>query len=112
MKVIQNVPLNNPGRIGFIYICWHESSSRFLKIGRTNDVVRRLKEIGLYCERTYKVDLQLYNGTEMIVPLVRQVEKLIYTELKNYLVRMDCDGCGLTHNNWFRVSKEHVIEVF
>jgi hypothetical protein len=112
MKVIQTVPSTNSGGNGFIYICWHESSSRVIKIGRTTDVMRRLQERSRHCRGTYKVDPQLYNGTKMVVPFVGKVEKLIHTELENYRVRMDCNGCGLTHYEWFRVSKEHVMKVF
>jgi hypothetical protein len=57
-------------------------------------------------------DSQLYTGTEMAVPLVGQVERLIHTELKEYRMLIDCNGCGKTHSEWFCVSKEHVIKVF
>jgi hypothetical protein len=48
----------------------------------------------------------------MVVPLVEKIEELIHTELKNYRVRMNCNGCGSTHYEWFWVSKEHVMKVF
>jgi hypothetical protein len=56
MKHIQIVPFMDSCRNRSIYICWHESSSRFLKLGRAADVVRRLKEKSYRCRGTYKVD--------------------------------------------------------
>lgn len=98
---------------GSIYLFWREDFPQILKIGyTTNGVEKRLQDWSRLCRREYASDLQLYKETEMTVPFVYQVERLIHTELKNYRMRIECTGCGKYHFEWFCVSKGHAFKVF
>jgi hypothetical protein len=113
MEIIQSLHLYGPNRSGSIYICWYEGSPQILRIGRTTrNVEQRLLHWRNKCRVQYISDPYLYNGTAMETSFVAHVERLIHVELKNYRMDVFCEGCGKTHTELFRVSKEPVLKVF
>jgi len=104
----------------------------FLKIGRANNVHRRMNEWQRQCG--YSLSLVRYypyvpstptpspapsprrqsssTGVRK-VPHAMRVERLIHLELGSQRVNKDCDSCGKTHKEWFEVeaSKEGVKKV-
>jgi hypothetical protein len=106
----------------------------FLKIGRANNVYRRMNEWTRQCG--YSLSLVRYYpyvpnssstpssqrpsnpGRRMSegvrkVPHAMRVERLIHLELGAQRVMKNCDACGKTHKEWFEVeaSKEGVKRV-
>jgi hypothetical protein len=106
----------------------------FLKIGRANNVHRRMNEWTRQCG--YSLSLVRYypyvptssptpspqppsNSGRRVsegvrkVPHAMRVERLIHLELGAQRVMKNCDACGKTHKEWFEVeaSKEGVKRV-
>jgi hypothetical protein len=118
-----------------------DKSSIFLKIGRANNVHRRMNEWTRQCG--YSLSLVRYypyvpstssptpspqtspghsrpsatnrrvSGGVRKVPHAMRVERLIHLELGSQRVMKNCDACGKTHKEWFEVeaSKEGVRRV-
>lgn len=96
----------------------HSSGSVRLKIGRTNNVHRRINEWTKQCSH----DLTLlryypYSSTAtsasprnpgITVPYVHRVERLIHLELGDIRIRDmgPCADCGKEHKEWFEVPAE------
>ncbi|OJJ80239.1 uncharacterized protein ASPGLDRAFT_135120 [Aspergillus glaucus CBS 516.65] len=90
-----------------------------LKIGRTNNVHRRINEWTKQCSNDLTL-LRYYPYTEMSslppsasatekkVPFVHRVEHLIHIELGDLRIRDmgPCPDCGKKHQEWFEVSAE------
>jgi hypothetical protein len=105
-----------------------EKDTIFLKIGRANNVHRRMNEWQRQCG--YSLSLVRYYpyvpssspaasptarppmGVRK-VPHVARVERLIHLELGAQRVMKNCDACGRTHKEWFEVeaSREGVGRV-
>ncbi|CAI9629923.1 unnamed protein product [Alternaria burnsii] len=127
-----------PPRQGSIYMFWREDSPQIVKIGASRRAVEELlRGLNRSCGKEYVYDEELYKGTKMVVPFAPQVERLIFTELKNYRIRIECSGCSKSrqeaaaklpgkysrmrntattgkvyHRQWFCVSKGHALKVF
>jgi hypothetical protein len=106
----------------------------FLKIGRANNVHRRMNEWTRQCgyslslvryypyvsssspiplpQRPSNPGRQVSEGVRK-VPHAMRVERLIHLELGAQRVMKNCDACGKTHKEWFEVeaSKEGVKRV-
>ncbi|KAK1920433.1 hypothetical protein P3342_002731 [Pyrenophora teres f. teres] len=96
-----------------------------LKIGRANNVHRRMNEWSRQCG--YSLSLVRYypyipssssnhttsTTTPRKVPHASRVERLIHLELAAHRVVQQCGACGKTHREWFRVgaSREGVAGV-
>jgi hypothetical protein len=87
-----------------------------LKIGRANNVHRRMNEWTRQCG--YSLSLVRYYPyvpssslpTVRKVPHAHRVERLIHLELAAQRVIKQCEACGKSHKEWFEVeaSKEGV----
>lgn len=107
-------PLSQPDmKEGFIYIFWDEGNFGFIKIGRTNDLERRLKEWNK-CKSTHSYHPSSRDGRLLKVPHVQRVERLIHIELTNIRKKRACDTCKntRTHTEWFALSEAKAVEVF
>ena len=97
---------------GRIYMYWVQGSFGLVKIGFTTRTVdKRLKEWRSQCKRTpHSINLSRdYRDT---LPLVRRLEYLIHTELRDKRVREPvCSGCRKPHKEWFVVSNELAKQV-
>ena len=97
----------------------HSSGSIRLKIGRTNNVHRRINEWTKQCSHDLTL-LRYYpysskspseppvHGTGITVPYVHRVERLIHLELDDIRIRNmgPCPDCGKEHQEWFEVPAE------
>lgn len=103
----------------------------FLKIGRANNVHRRMNEWTRQCG--YNLSLVRYypyvpssgtpsptpspgrrvSGGVRKVPHAHRVERLVHLELAEQRVIKSCEACGKTHKEWFEVeaSKEGIRKV-
>jgi hypothetical protein len=96
---------------GFIYIFWDRTHLGKVKIGRTNNLQRRLREWDTKCKRKHSYHGSLNGGGLVETPHVSRVEHLIHIELKDFREQRDCEGCGTTHQEWFNVSVTHAVKV-
>jgi len=92
---------------GFIYVFWDVKHFGIVKIGRTNDLQRRLKEWDRRCKRKH-----VYHTTLPMIPHVARIERLIHMELKQYRRSRRCLSCEKSHNEWFEVTEKHTVNVF
>ncbi|KAJ6035855.1 hypothetical protein N7540_000134 [Penicillium herquei] len=104
---------------GSIYIFWQQPNFRYLKIGRSKDTDKRLKEWGTQCKK----DMMVYypdrsketsesSPDQRKLSHIARVEELIHLELMNYRrFEPRCPGCDKKHIEWFEVSKEHALRV-
>lgn len=100
-------PGNVPVRIGSGPI----ANSQLIKIGRSMDVKRRMKEWRKQCKYEPRVVL------EVRMPHHFRIERIIHHQLHNSRLREypGCSGCGFQHNEWFRVSTvyaEHIVRMW
>jgi hypothetical protein len=95
---------------GFIYIFWDKEHFGRLKIGRTNDLKRRLQDWDRKCKRTHSYHPNSGNSIA-IMPHVHRVERLIHAELKEFREKRMCEGCGKTHIEWFHIEEAHAVKV-
>ena len=95
---------------GFIYIFWDKKHFGKVKIGRTNNLARRLKDWNSKCKRVHSY-LSMDDRSQEDMPHVRRVERLIHTELKECREQRQCEGCGKTHIEWFRENEVHAVKV-
>jgi hypothetical protein len=104
-----------------------EKDTILLKIGRANNVHRRMNEWTRQCG--YSLSLVRYypyvssstpspqpspaqsqrqssTNTDIVrkVPHAHRVERLIHLELADQRVIKQCDACGKTHKEWFEVE--------
>ena len=83
-----------------------------LKIGRTNDLERRLKEWNQDCGRTHAYHPAIVRGELPEIPHVSRVERLIHLELKDCRKQRFCANCNKNHQEWFKVAYALALEVF
>jgi hypothetical protein len=98
-------------RDGFIYIFWDRTHLGKVKIGRTDNLQRRLREWDTQCKRKHSYHGSLNGGGLIETPHVSRVEHLIHIELKDFREQRECEGCGTTHQEWFNVSVTHAVKV-
>ncbi|KAF2795456.1 DUF1766-domain-containing protein [Melanomma pulvis-pyrius CBS 109.77] len=98
---------------GFIYIFWDKENFGKVKIGRTDNIDRRLKEWSRKCKHTYSYHRPSKTGEFAEIPHVSRVERLIHIELKEHREQRACKACGETHKEWFDIREEaHVVKIF
>lgn len=97
---------------GCIYGFWHPRNTivsigsdsiyhtQVIKIGRSVNVKRRMKEWRKQCKYQPLVVLNI------VMPHHQRIERVVHHQLHNSRLREypGCSGCGLQHNEWFRVS--------
>lgn len=73
---------------------------QIFKIGRSVNVQRRMKEWRKKCKYEPRVVLNIK------MPHHHRIERIVHHQLHNSRLREypGCSGCGLQHNEWFRVS--------
>ncbi|KAF3009660.1 hypothetical protein E8E13_007968 [Curvularia kusanoi] len=98
-------------KMGFIYMFWNQGSFGMIKIGRTKDLKRRLKE-WQKCKSTHFYHKPSQKGELLEVPHVQRIERLMQTELVNYRRKQPCDTCDKVHEEWFQISEAKAVEVF
>ncbi|KEF51991.1 uncharacterized protein A1O9_11981 [Exophiala aquamarina CBS 119918] len=101
-----------PKKEGYIYIYWHPGSFGYVKIGRSNNIKRRLREWRQRCH--VEVEQVINSGEELQfkVLYVGRIEKLIHAELKEYqMEEPKCRGCDGKHREWFHVSPNLALKV-
>jgi predicted GIY-YIG superfamily endonuclease len=98
---------------GFIYIFWDQGSFGMVKIGRTNNLERRLKEWNK-CKSTHSYHKSSRDGELLKVPHVQRIERLMQIELINTRKTRACDTCAKTkfHKEWFEITEAKAVEVF
>jgi hypothetical protein len=104
---------------GSIYIFWQRGNFGYLKIGRSGDVHRRLrqwfkqckKDIGIHfpdCERERSDGQQVLQEVAHIC----RVEALVHLELLQYRkIEINCPGCSRKHKEWFEISEDRANAV-
>ncbi|USP82291.1 hypothetical protein yc1106_09565 [Curvularia clavata] len=95
---------------GFIYMFWDKRYFGKVKIGRTNDIKRRLKEWNKKCGKTHSY-LSQDDRSCVEMPHVGRVERLIHTELKECREKRKCEGCETLHQEWFGENEVHAVKV-
>ncbi|KAJ6035965.1 hypothetical protein N7540_000244 [Penicillium herquei] len=104
---------------GSMYVFWQRGNFGHLKIGRSANVSRRLKEWNKQCKKTMEVHFPepAKKSDEQIsdlqqVPHISRVEALVHLELNDFRrIEKKCPGCSKSHNEWFEVSKDIAIRV-
>jgi hypothetical protein len=99
-------------KYGFIYIFWEAPQFGAVKIGRTNDLARRLKEWNRNCKRKHMYHPASQRGELSQIPHVSRIEQLIHIELKDCRKQRWCGDCGKTHKEWFGVEETLVTRIF
>ncbi|KAJ5160141.1 uncharacterized protein N7482_007145 [Penicillium canariense] len=102
---------------GFLYIFWQKGNFGHLKIGRSADVVRRLKEWANQCKKEIGAHFPDLNGGEghedwQKVPHICRVEALVHMELlEQRRIEKKCPGCSRSHKEYFKITPENAIQV-
>lgn len=96
---------------GFIYMFWDQQNFGMVKIGRTNNLERRLKEWNKECKVTHYYHHSQESKVQEI-PHVSRIEKLMHIELGNFRRKRKCNGCGRLHKEWFEIGAVQVLKVF
>ncbi|KAJ4313086.1 hypothetical protein N0V94_007120 [Neodidymelliopsis sp. IMI 364377] len=107
------VPLSETDKKeGLVYIFWDQQNFGMIKVGRTNDLDKRLEQWSRQCKMTYHYHQSSRNGSLLKVPHVQRIEKLIHIELVNYRKKRHCEGCGKTHIEWFDIDEAKAVKVY
>lgn len=74
--------------------------TQIIKIGRSVNVKRRMKEWRKQCKYQPLIVLNI------MMPHHQRIERVVHHQLHNSRLKEypGCSGCGLQHNEWFRVS--------
>lgn len=99
-------------RPGFIYMFWDVGNFGKIKIGRTNDLGRRLKDWNRDCRREHAYLPAILRDELIKVPHVSRIERLIHIELKEHRREAYCSSCRKHHREWFEVMDTMVVDVF
>jgi hypothetical protein len=94
---------------GFMYMFWQPGNFGYLKIGRTKDIERRLRQWEKGCQKQiysyFPTDEQLED--KIGVQHIYRVEALVHAELRDKRQReQSCPGCHRNHIEWFEVFNE------
>jgi hypothetical protein len=107
------VPLSETDKKeGLVYIFWDQQNFGMIKVGRTNDLDKRLEQWSRQCKMTYHYHQSSRNGSLLKVPHVQRIEKLVHIELVNYRKKRRCEGCGKTHIEWFDIDEAKAVKVY
>ncbi|OGE57683.1 hypothetical protein PENARI_c001G08586 [Penicillium arizonense] len=104
---------------GSMYIFSQRGNFGHLKIGRSGNVSRRLKQWNKQCKKTMEIYFPESgkNKDENMpdvqqVPHISRVEALVHLELYHHRrIEHKCPGCDKLHLEWFEVSKDIAIGV-
>ena len=97
---------------GFIYVFWDKEHFGKVKIGRTNNLKRRLEEWNKDCNREHMYHpVSRREGLQMM-PHVSRIERLIHLELKECRKQRYCSSCNKNHTEWFDVGEALVTEIY
>lgn len=104
---------------GSIYVFWQQPNFGHLKIGRSGDVRRRLKEWFKQCKKDISIhfpDSGNDGHDDLLdlakVPHICRVEALVHMELMEYRrIEVKCPGCSKTHKEWFEISPDSAVQV-
>jgi hypothetical protein len=102
-----------------MYIFWQRGNFGHLKIGRSGNVFRRLKQWNKQCKKTMEFHFpeSVKIKDESIpdvqqVPHISRVEALVHLELiQHRRIEEKCSGCFKSHLEWFEISKDIAIGV-
>jgi hypothetical protein len=97
---------------GFIYVFWDKEHFGKVKIGRTNNLERRLKEWDKACDRTHMYHPASQRDELSKFPHVNRIERLIHIELKECRKQRHCQSCNKNHIEWFDVGEASVTKIF
>ncbi|KAF3393746.1 hypothetical protein F1880_004921 [Penicillium rolfsii] len=118
MKLVQRPLLPSEiNQAGFIYIFWQVGNFGHMKIGRSTDVDRRLKEWEKQCKKKIDVhfpDMKAEEDHEDLqqIPHICRVEALVHMELLEHRrIEKKCPGCSKSHKEYFEISKDIAIQV-
>ncbi|KAF1964528.1 DUF1766-domain-containing protein [Bimuria novae-zelandiae CBS 107.79] len=104
-------PLPYTQKDGFIYVFWDKEHFGKVKIGRTDDLERRLKEWDRACKRTHIYHPVSQRGELSKIPHVNRIERLIHIELKECRKQRYCQSCNKNHQEWFDVGEASVTKI-
>ena len=104
-------PLVSNQKDGFIYVFWDKEHFGKVKIGRTNNLERRLKEWDRDCKRTHMYHPISQSGELSKIPHVNRIERLVHIELKECRKQRYCPSCKKNHQEWFDVGEASVAKV-
>jgi hypothetical protein len=96
-------------RDGYLYILCDKDYAGRVKIGWTTNIARRLNEWNTRCKRTHRLSSSL--GQYIEIPHCTRIERLIFTELKEFRINHGCEGCGHIHSEWFAVEEIFAVNV-
>ena len=104
---------------GSIYIFSHPGNFGHLKIGRSEDVRRRLKQWSNQCKKKMVINFPDFadersDNQQMLqkVAHICRVEALVHLELLEYRrIEVKCPGCSRDHKEWFEISEKRAIAV-
>ena len=102
---------------GSMYIFWQRPNFGHLKIGRSQNVPRRLKQWNKQCKKSMQVFFPEEKGAAGMpdlqqIPHISRVEALVHLELMHYRrIEKKCPGCSKSHVEWFETSKDIAIGV-
>jgi hypothetical protein len=99
-------------KAGFIYLFWDLENFGAVKIGRTNNLARRLADWNRGCGRTHMYHPASQRGELSEIPHVNRIERLMHIELKQCRKQRWCKGCGKNHVEWFVVGETLVTQIF
>jgi hypothetical protein len=94
---------------GHIYMFWDIGNFGMVKIGRTNNLDRRMKEWSK-CKQTHSYHTSTHQAS---VAHVQRIERLIHIELINSRRKLPCSTCRDVemHTEWFNVSEQRAQQV-
>jgi hypothetical protein len=94
---------------GHIYMFWDIGNFGMVKIGRTNNLDRRMNEWSK-CKQTHSYHTSTHQAS---VAHVQRIERLIHIELINSRRKLPCSTCRDVemHTEWFNVTKQRAQQV-
>lgn len=98
-KILKSAAGAEPGSVyAYTFPASPNLPTRYLKIGFTNKLPRRLKEIENACLQKPKLLCHFDSN------LYRKVEPIVHAHLANQRLLADpCHGCGVCHKEWFEI---------
>jgi hypothetical protein len=97
---------------GYIYVFWDQLSFGYVKIGRTNDLGRRLNEWNRRCDHKHAYHPDVQRGELPQIAQVARIERLIHIELRDWRRQRYCKRCKTNHIEWFQIGASSVMKVF
>jgi hypothetical protein len=102
---------------GSMYIFWQPPNFGHLKIGRSQNVPRRLEQWNKQCKKSMQFFFPEEKEAASMpdvqqIPHISRVEALVHLELMHYRrIEKKCPGCFKSHTEWFEASKDIAIGV-